>query len=156
MNFLPTSHGFQSIWKSFFFFFNAELYVNGNCMFVGWKFSGERESEKRVSGKGKRILDLHQSTFMSNFTLFIPAQLPLPLFPAPASVRIFFFSSQTVHIDCDTNMEMVLPANYSIVVSCALNLSDCLLSPQTRVAPRNHMDIKFYYHKGSTCRQHKI
>lgn len=54
------------------------------------------------------------------------------------------------------NMEIVLPANYSIVASCALNLKDYLLSQQTQVAPHNRMDIKFYYHIGSTYRQHKI
>jgi hypothetical protein len=54
-------------------------------------------------------------------------------------------------------MEKVLPAaNYSAVASCALNLKDYRPDPQTRVAPRNRMDIKFCYHINSTYRQRKI
>lgn len=82
--------------------------------------------------------------------LYFPTSPPVS---PPSMLTSAFYRT---YIDCDTNMEIVLPANYSIVASCALNLRDFQLSQQTQVAPHNRMDIKFYYHIGNTCRQHRI
>ena len=73
-------------------------------------------------------------------------------------------SHQTLHLCIELsarrrNMEKVLqlPANYSAVASCELNLSsDCRLGRQTPIAPRSHKDREFCYHINSTCRQHRI
>ena len=108
--------------------------------------------EKASERKRKKDIGLTSIYFYVKLYTFYYSHPATP----PLSLDIRFFSSHTVHIGCDTNMEMVLPANYSIVVSCALNLLDCQLSPQTQVAPHSRRDIKFYYHKGSTYRQHKI
>lgn len=78
-----------AIWNESFFsavlsFMLMEI-VCLSDMEVWWqRMRRRREMGKRVSGKGKRILDLHQSTFMSNFTLFRHHHHP------------------DVHIDCDT------------------------------------------------------
>lgn len=109
----------------------------------------DRERERRQRKKDIGLTSIY--FYVKLYTFYISLALPTMIRVAMLTSVFIVNTYWLWH-----NMEIVLPANYSIVASCALNLKDYLLSPQTQVAPHNRMDIKFYYHIGSTYRQHKI
>ena len=74
-----------------------------------------------------------------------------------AYINPFCTRLYTRSMSLKSNMEKVLPANYSIVVSCEPNSSlDYQQDQQRPTSPRSHRGKEFCYHINSICRRHRI